>query len=125
MTTPLGKSLRIDTSNRTNPTSQPTIVYLKQATGPIHNDQNHFPIGILNSGIDVPRSGLNIDNRTEMKPQVTIVTTIPESNRSKNCDIFDLVSKTSDIAYRVSPCHGTMKNETVNLVENLRDNTIG
>ena len=53
-------------------------------TGPGHNDRNHFPIGSLNSGIDVPRSGRNIDNRTSMKPQEPIVTTIPDSNREKN-----------------------------------------
>ena len=109
LTTPLGKSLRADTENRADPTIQPIIVHLKKVTGPEHNERNHFPIGSLNSGIDVPRSGRNIDNRTGLKPQGPIVTTIPESNKSKNCDIFNLVGKTSVIVYRNSPWHGTIK----------------
>ena len=52
------------------------------------------------------------------------MTRIIESNRANKCDIFNLAIKTSDIAYRGSPWHGTTKNETGNLVENLRDNTI-
>ena len=56
-----------------------------------------------------------------MKPQVPIVTTIPESNRAKNCDIFNSFRKMSDLAYRASPWHVTIKNETGNLVENIRD----
>ena len=58
-----------------------------------------------------------------MKPQGYILKNIPEYNRANNCDIFNSVSKTSDIAYMGSPWHGTTKNEAVNLVENLRDST--
>ena len=49
---------------------------------------------------------------------------ILESNRAKNCGIFDLIRNTSDLAYRVSSWHDTMKIESENLVENLRDNKI-
>ena len=89
-----------------------------------HSDRNIFPIGSLNSGIIVIRSGQNVDKCTEMIPQGPIVTMIPESYIENNCDIFNSVSKTSDLAYRGYPWHGTMKNETINLVENLRENTI-
>ena len=122
MTTPLGKSIRTVIENWTDPTSPPTIIHLKQETGPQQNDQNQFPIRILNSGIDVPRSGLNIDNCTGMKPQGPIMNTIPESNRVKNLDILDSFRKTSDLSYMVFPWHVTMKKETINPVENLRDN---
>ena len=67
-TTQIGQSLiianplRADTENLTDPTMG-------------HNDQNHFPIGSFNSGIDDPRSVRNIDNRTVMNPQGTNVTT--------------------------------------------------
>ena len=93
-------------------------------TGPGHSDQNHLPIGSLNSGIDVPRSGRNIDNPTGMNPQGPIVITISESNRANNCDIFNLVRKTSHLTYRGSPLYGIMKSEGENLVENLRRNKI-
>ena len=82
LTTPLGKSIRNDIENWTEPTIQPTIVHLKQATGTGNSDWNHFPIMSLNSGINVLGYGRNIHNLTEMKPHVTIVTTIPESNIS-------------------------------------------
>ena len=114
--------LRADTANNMEPTIQPTIIHLKQANGTRHGERNHLPIGILNSGIDVPRSGRNIDNHIGMNPQGPIVTTIPESNRANNCDILNSVSKTSDITYTSSPCHDTIKYEDENLVENLRDN---
>ena len=94
MNTLLGKSLRTDTDNWAEPNNQLTIVHFKQATGPRHNGRNYIPIGILNSGIDVTRYVRNIDNHTGMKPQGPIVTTIPESNREKNCSIFDLIRKT-------------------------------
>ena len=123
MTTPLGTIIRTDTANRMDPTSRPTIAHLNQATVPGHNDPNHFPIGILNSGIDFPRSGNNIDNRTGMKPQGPTVTTIPDSNRAKNCSIFESVSSALDIVSRFSPWYVTMKCESENLVEKLRDQT--
>ena len=53
MTTTLGESLRTDTVNHTYPTSQPTVVHIKQANFLEYNDQNHFPIWSFNSGIDV------------------------------------------------------------------------
>ena len=77
MTTAHRKSLRTDTENHTDPTSQPIIVHLNQETVPGHNNQNQFPIGCFKSGINVPRSGQNIDKITEIKPQVPIVTIIP------------------------------------------------
>ena len=36
----IANTLRIDTAHWTDPTIQPTIVHLKQATGPQHSDQN-------------------------------------------------------------------------------------
>ena len=112
MTTPLGKSLRTDTENWTDPTSQSTIFHLNQATGLGHNDRNHLPISSSNISIDVPRYGCNIDCHTGMKPQGPIVTTIPESNRANNYVIFNSVSKTSDIYYRVFLWHDTIKSES-------------
>ena len=64
----IANTLRTDTENWMDLTIQPTIFHLNQATGPGHNERNHFPIGCLNSGIDVPRSGRNIDNPTGMNP---------------------------------------------------------
>ena len=75
---------RTDTTNRRNPIIQPTIVQFYQDTILVHSDQNHFPIGSLDSGTDAPISGRNIDNRTEMNPQGPIGTTTLESNREKN-----------------------------------------
>ena len=77
-------TLRTDTENRNYATIQPTIFHLNQATRPRHSDQDHFPIRNLNSGIDAPISGQNIDNCTGMNPQVPILTTIPYSNRANN-----------------------------------------
>ena len=68
LNTPLGKSLRTDIENWTDTTTQPTIFHLKKSNGLGHIEPNPFPIGSLNSGIDVPISGRNIDNRTGMKP---------------------------------------------------------
>ena len=73
----IANTLRTDTDNRTDPTIQPTIVHIDQATKRVQSDQNHFPIGILNSGIGVPIYGRNIDNHTGMNPQGPIITTIP------------------------------------------------
>ena len=89
-----------------------------------HSELNHFPIMSLDSGIDVPRSGRNIDNHTVMNPQGLIVTTIQESNIAKNCKILNLVSRESDISYRGSLWHSTTKIESENLVENLKGNKI-
>ena len=110
--------------NRIDPNSQPTILHLKQVIKPVKNDRNHLPIRILNIGIDVPRYGRNIDNRTGMKPQGPILTTIPESNRANNLDILNLFIKTLDIFSMVSRWHDTIRSETGNLMENLRDNKI-
>ena len=92
-----------------DPTIQPTIVHLNQATGPGHSDQNHFPIRILNSGIDIPRSGRNIDNLFGMNLQVPIVTKTPKSNIDNNFYIFEFFSRTLDFAYRALLWRGTMK----------------
>ena len=83
-----------------------------------YSDLDHPPLGILDSGTDVPRYGRNIDNRTGMNPQVPIVTTIPDSNRSNNCDILNLVIKTLNISYRGSPWHGTMESTSENFTGN-------
>ena len=64
----IANTLKYGTKNRTNPTIQPTIFHFKQSTKQGNSDWNHSPIGSLNSGIDVPRSGRNIDNRTGMNP---------------------------------------------------------
>ena len=77
----IANTLRIDKENRMDHTIEPTIVYLKQTTRSVHSEQKYFPVRILNSGIDISRSGGGIDNRTRMNPPVTIVTTIPESNK--------------------------------------------
>ena len=81
------KPLRDDTANLTFLTNQPTIVDLNQSTTPEKIDQKQFLIVCLNSDIDVTRSGRNIDNRAGMNPQGSIVTMIPDSNRSNNCNI--------------------------------------
>ena len=73
----IASTLRADTVNQTDLTIQPTIIHFKQATGPGHSDRNHFPIGILNSGIYVPRFRSNIDNYAGLNPQGPIVATIP------------------------------------------------
>ena len=113
-------TLRSDTVNIIDPTIKPIIVHFKQKTGLGHSDWNHPPIGRFISSIDVPRYWRNIDNRTGMNPQGPIVTLITESNRENNCNIFDLVRRTSDITYRRSMWHVTMKSES----ENLRGNKI-
>ena len=89
--------LRDDTANQTYPTIQLATAQFNQVTATGHSDQKHFPIGILNSGIDVPKYGRNIDNHTDINPQEPIVTTIPESSKTNNCDIFDLVNRKLDL----------------------------
>ena len=80
-----------------------------------------YPLGV-SIVVLITISGRNINNRTGMDPQGPIVTMIPESNRAKNCNIFDLVRKTPYFAYRGLLWYGTMKSEIENLVENLGDN---
>ena len=93
-TTEIGGSVSIankissETANRIDSTIQPTIINFKQETGTGHSECNHLSIRSLNGGIDVPRCGQNIDNRTGMNPQGPIVTTIPEYNGYNNCDIL-------------------------------------
>ena len=55
-----------------------------------------------------------------MNPQGTIVTTILESNTDKNWNVFNSISRPSDLAYRCLAWYGTIKSES----ENLRDNKI-
>ena len=83
---------RNNTENRTDPTIQPTSIHFNQSTLPGHSDCDHLPLGNFYSGTDVLRSGRNVDNQTGMKQQGLIMTTIPESNRAKNCGMFVLVS---------------------------------
>ena len=111
-------TLRNDTDNRTDPTTQPTIFHLKQSTLTRHSDRNHFPIGILDSGIHVPRSGWNIYNRTGMNPQRPIGNTITYSNISNNCNISDTVSSASSLSYRGLTWHRKMKIEGIKPMEN-------
>ena len=108
--------LRTDTVNQTYPTIQPTIAHFKQVTVLGYINWNHFRIDILNSGIDVPRSVWNMDNHTWMNTQGPIMTTILESNITKNCDSFNLSRRTVNIAYRGLTWHVTVKSE----IENLR-----
>ena len=49
----IANALSTDTENHKDHTFQPTTVHLKQTTRMGHNDQNHFPIGSFNSGIDI------------------------------------------------------------------------
>ena len=107
----IANTLRADTENQTDPTIQPTTTHFKQATGTGNSERKHSPIGVLNICIDVPISVWNIDSHTGMNPQGPIVTMIPGSNRSNDYDIFDMVIRTSDLAYRSSACHGTIKSE--------------
>ena len=53
-----------------------------------------------------------------MNPQVPIVTSIPDSNRASNCNIFDSSSRPSDTAYRGLAWHDKIKNESKNLGSN-------
>ena len=115
----IANTLRNNTENRTDPTIQITTVHLKQVNRPRKSDRNHFSIGSLNNGIDVPRPGQIIDNQTGMNPHVPIVTTILESNISNNYEIFDLVIRTLDISCKVSPWNEKIKSGGENLVENL------
>ena len=80
----IDNTLRTHTANHKYPTSQPDFVQLKKKTGPGHNYWNHVFIVSLNSGIDFPIYGRNIDNNTGINPQGPIVTTIPKSNRESN-----------------------------------------
>ena len=112
----IANTIRTDTENHKDPTIKPTITHLNQENRPGHSYWNHFPIRSLNIGIDVSRSGRSIDNHTEMNPKVPIVNSIPESNKYINFDIFDLVNKTSDLAYRGFPWHVKTKSKIKNLV---------
>ena len=73
---------RTDKENLTDPTIEPSIIHFKKVTVPGHSDWKLTPFGSFDSGTDVPRSRVNIDKRTGKNPKGTIVTTIPESNRS-------------------------------------------
>ena len=102
---------------RQTPIIQPSIVHTNRATGPEHSCQNHFPIGILNSGIDFPRSRCHIDNRTDTNPQGTIGIPHPQVTRTRmrKCNIFNSV-------IRCFLWHGTKNSENENLVENHKVN---
>ena len=114
----IANPIRTDTENLMDSTIQPTIVQLNWATATGHIDQNHSLLGTLDSGTDVPRSGRNIDNHTEMNPQGPIMNTIPKSNRANNCNIFNLVIRNFDLTNTGSLWNGTMKSKSENLVEN-------
>ena len=59
-----------------------------------------------------------------MNLQGPTMTTIPESNRLRNCDFFNSVRKMSYLAYRSLPWYVTLRSEGENLVENLIGNNI-
>ena len=63
--------------------------------------------------------GQKMDDKIAKSPSRAIWILFPQVTSTKmiNCKIFNLI-------IRVSPCHGKMKNETGNLVKNLRYNTI-
>ena len=130
LTTEIGGSvstantLRTNTVNRRGPTIQPTIIHLNQATRMGHSERNHFLIGSFNSGIGVPRSRCTIDNHSRMNQQVSIVTTIQESNKAKNCDSLNLFIRMLYLSYSLSMWYGTIKGESEHRVENLRSNNI-
>ena len=85
---------RTNTENWMDPIIQPTLLQFNQATGLGHSDRNQFPLGSLDSGTYVSRSGRNINNRTGMNSQGPITAMIPESNSVNNCYIFNSVSST-------------------------------
>ena len=105
----IANPFRTDTVNRTDPTIQPTIIQFYQSTVLGHSDRNQYLLGSFYIGTGVTRSERNIDNCTGMNPKGTFVTKILESNRADNCDIFDLVKRPSDLAYRRSAWKGIMK----------------
>ena len=111
---------RTHTFNRNESTIQPTIIHSNQSTIPGHSDRYYSPLGILDIGTGVPRSGRNIDNRTGVNPQGHIGTTISEFNSTSNWKKFDSVSMISDIAYRSLSWNGAEKSE----IENLGGNHI-
>ena len=103
----IANPFRNNTENWADHTIKPTIVHFNQYTGPGNSDWDLYPLGSLDSGTDVTRSGRNIDNRTGMNPKGPIVTTILESNSASNCNIFEYVRGTLGLVYRHSPWHGT------------------
>ena len=107
--------LMTHTENQTDPTIQPTIVHPNQTTGPVQSDRYHYPLGILKSSTDVPRSGWNIDNRTVMNTQGPTVTTLPESNNAINGNIFTSFRSTSYLSFIIYMWHGKAKNESEKL----------
>ena len=105
----IANPFRTNTEYQKDPTIQQTTVQSNQGTVHGHSYQYYLHLGSLDSGTDVTSYVQNIDNRTGMKPQGNIVTTIPESKRMNNCKIFDSISRTSDLAYRGSLWHVTKK----------------
>ena len=77
----IANPLRTDEVNRKDPTIQPTIIQSNQATGTVHSYCNPPLIGILDCSTDITGSGRNFDNSVGINPQVSIMTTIPESNK--------------------------------------------
>ena len=80
----IANPFRTEIANQTDPTIQPTVTHFNQLIGMLHSYWNHFCLGSLDSGTDVPRSKRNIDNHTGMNPHEIIITTISVSNRSNN-----------------------------------------
>ena len=92
-------------------TIQLTIVHSNQATRWGHSDRDYLPLGILKSDTDVlsKGSGRNIDNRIGVKLKGPIITIIPDTDSDSNCDIFDSVTRTSDISDRSVSWHIAIK----------------
>ena len=97
------------------------IVSANQESTPIdirgHGDRE-FPFGIQKSGNKMSVDfGRNADDKIGMNPSRTIRIPRPQitSTRKGSCDIFDLVSRTSDLSYMGFLWYGTDKIESKNL----------
>ena len=101
--------LRNHKENQKDPTIQPTIMHYNKTTKPGHSGQDCSPLGSSDSGTDVTISRQNIDNHTGMNPKESIMTIILDTHSAKNCNIFDTVGRTLNIAYRGYPWNGAEK----------------
>ena len=78
----------------------------------------YLPFGSWKSGNEINVDfGRNADDKIGMNPLRTTGILHPHITRSRlsNCDIFDLFSRPSDLAYRFLQWHGMIKSETGNL----------
>ena len=71
--TGISNSFNNDTANQMDHSIKPTIDHFKPATLLWHSDMNHFPLGSLYSGTDVPKSGkiqINAHGKTHRDPSL-------------------------------------------------------